>query len=88
MTKVATSKERVISLPANVDNFCEQFGPRSGLTKYQALSGSKLFDTLMVFLRCFENNNLKKNLQTTTKNHEELPSNLQRSPFLSSNVGW
>ena len=33
-----------------VDNLCKQFGPRQDLTKYQARSRSKLFDTLMVFL--------------------------------------
>ena len=33
---------------SSTDNFCKQFGPRSGLTKRQAWSGSKLFDTLVV----------------------------------------
>ena len=37
----------------SADNFCKQFGPRSGLIKCQAGSGSKLFDTLMVFLKEF-----------------------------------
>ena len=32
---------------------CKQFGPRSGLTKCRAWSGSKLFDTLTVFLKEF-----------------------------------
>ena len=36
------------SLPAmSVDNLCKQFGSRSGPIKYQARSGSKLFDTPM-----------------------------------------
>ena len=34
-------------------NFCEQFEPRSGSTKCNACTGSKLFDTLMVFLKVF-----------------------------------
>ena len=33
------------------DNFCKQFGPRSGPTKFRARSGFKLFDTLIIFLR-------------------------------------
>ena len=33
------------------DNLCKQFGPRSGQTKCLAWSESKLFDTLMVFLK-------------------------------------
>ena len=36
-----------------VDNLCKQFGPRSGPTKCQSWSGSKLFDTLIVFLKDF-----------------------------------
>ena len=31
------------------DNLCKQFGPRLGPTQHQALSGSKLFNTLIVF---------------------------------------
>ena len=38
---------------SSADNFCEQFGPRSGPTKCRAWSGSNLFDTLMVFLKEF-----------------------------------
>ena len=34
-------------------DFCKQFGPRLGLTEYQAISGSKTFDTLIVFLKGF-----------------------------------
>ena len=30
---------------SSADNLCKQFGSRSGLTKCQALTGSKLFDT-------------------------------------------
>ena len=36
---------------SSVDNFCTHFGPRSGPTWCRAWSGSKLFDTLMVFLK-------------------------------------
>ena len=31
----------------------KQFGPRPGLTKCQAWSGSKQFDTIMVFMKAF-----------------------------------
>ena len=34
-------------------NLCKQLGPSSGSTKHQVLSGSKLFDTLIVFLKEF-----------------------------------
>ena len=34
-------------------NLCKQFGTRSGLMECQAWSGSKLFDTLMTFLKEF-----------------------------------
>ena len=40
-------------LVLSADNFCKQFGPRSGPTKCRAWSVSKLFDTLMVFLKEF-----------------------------------
>ena len=56
----------------SADNFNKQFGPRSIPTKRQACSGSKLFDTLMSFLKelfetvSFEylNKNSKGNLIT------------------------
>ena len=47
-------------LVSSTDNFCKQFGPRSGLTKCWALSGSKLFDTERIF---------RKKLQQTPKKH-------------------
>ena len=37
----------------SADNFCKQFGPRSGPTGHQALSESRLFDTFMVFRNNF-----------------------------------
>ena len=33
--------------------FANSFGPRSGWTKHRASSGSKLIDTLIIFLREF-----------------------------------
>ena len=38
---------------SSTDNLCKQFGPRSGPTEYCSLFGSKLFDTLIVFLKDF-----------------------------------
>ena len=35
----------LLFLVSSVDNFCKQFGPRSGPTKRRVWSGSKLFDT-------------------------------------------
>ena len=37
------------------NDVCEQFEPRSGLTDCKAWSGSKMFYTLMVFLKAFFN---------------------------------
>ena len=57
----------------SADNFCKQFGTRSGPTERLTCSGSKLFDTLMVFLKeFFEKVDFEKN-QQTTKKHEKLP---------------
>ena len=36
------------------DNLSKKFGPRSGPTKCRAWYGSKLFDTLMIFLKEFQ----------------------------------
>ena len=61
-------------LVSSADDLCKQIGPRSGPTKCRAWSWSKLFDTLMVFLKeFFEKVQIEKN-QQTTKKHEKLPS--------------
>ena len=53
-------------LLSSADKLCKQSGPRSGPTKRQAWSGSKLFDTLMVFLKdLFEKVNFQNNPQMT-----------------------
>ena len=38
-------------LVSSADNFCKQLGPRPGPKECLALSGSKLFDTLIEFLK-------------------------------------
>ena len=58
------------SLPTRLsaDNFCKQFGSRSGPTKGRAWSGSKLFDTQMIFLTdSFRKVDFEKKQQTTKK---------------------
>ena len=40
-------------LVPSADDLCKQFWPRSGATKCRAWSGSKLFGTLMVYLKEF-----------------------------------
>ena len=53
-------------LVSSAANLCKRFGPRSGLTKRRAWSGSNLFDTQMVALKeFFENERFWKNQQTT-----------------------
>ena len=55
-------------LVSSANNFCKQFGSRSGPTKRRTWSGSKLCDTLLVFLQeFFEKLTLKKK-------HAKLPS--------------
>ena len=57
-------------LVSSSDNFCKQFGPRTGPTKCEAWSLSKLFDTLTVFLKeFFEKYDIEK-IQQKTKKHE------------------
>ena len=61
-------------------NLCKQFGPRSGMTECRSWSGSKLFDTLIVFLKeIFEKVYFEKSQQSTAKSwkitrHAELIS--------------
>ena len=60
----------IINFPflSSADNLCKQFGPRSGPREHWSLTESKLFDTLIMFLKkCFENVNVEKSEQTTTK---------------------
>ena len=47
-------------LVSHAGNFCKQFGPRSGMTKCHAQSGTKLFDTQMVFLKEFSQIDFEK----------------------------
>ena len=48
-------------LVPSADTFCKELGTRSGPTKCWAWSGSKLFDTLMIFLKeFFKNINFEK----------------------------
>ena len=58
----------LLSSVLSADYLCKQFGPRSGSTKCRAWSGSKLFDTPMVFLKEFcKKVEFEKNQQTTKK---------------------
>ena len=56
-------------LVSSADNLCKQFGPRSDPTKCRAWSGSKLFDTLMVFLKEFFKKVDFEKIHQTTKKH-------------------
>ena len=67
----------------SADNICKQFGPRLGPTKCRAWSGSKLFDTLMVFpTEFFQKVDFEKNRQTTNK-HEKSNSRQTVRPLNS-----
>ena len=56
------------------DKLCKQFRSRSGPTKHQILSASKLFATLMVILKEFFEKVYFEKIQQTTKNFEKFPS--------------
>ena len=58
---------------SSADNICKQFGIRPGRTKCRAWSGSKMFDTLMVFLIFFPKKFNFEIKQQTTKKHAKLP---------------
>ena len=54
---------------SSADNRCKQFGPRSGPTKCGAWSGSKMFDTLMVFSEFyFEKDGIEKSTVSSADN--------------------
>ena len=56
----------VRTVVSSTDNICKQFEPRSGPIKCQVTSGSKLFYTLMIFLKVFfEKVYFEKNQQRT-----------------------
>ena len=61
---------------SSADNFCKQFGPRSKIrpNKMSSLIGSKLFDTLMVFLEeFFEKADFEKKLANGKKSMQNYP---------------
>ena len=54
---------------------CKQFGPRSGPTERRSRSGSKPFDTQILFRKeYFEKVNFEKKVSRRQQNHEQLPS--------------
>ena len=59
---------------SSADNLCKQFGPRSGSMFYQAWSGSKLFDTLMVFWKIFLKLLIKKKICRRQKIIQNYPA--------------
>ena len=61
-------------LVLSADNLCKQFGSRSGPTKCWAWSGSKLFDTLIVFLKDFLKTLIFLKSLKTTKKQWKFPS--------------
>ena len=78
----------------STDKLCKQFGPRSGPTKCQSLSGSKPFDTLIVFLNFFMKRFffLKKKSTDDNKSKKKIPS-IQRDKIsqdgrMRENIIW
>ena len=60
-------------LVSSADIFCKQFGTRSGPTSCRACSGSKLFDTLMVFLKESFERLILKTISRRQKKHKKFP---------------
>ena len=72
---------RLCLLVSSADIFYKQFGSRSGLTKHQACSGSKLYDTLMVFLK--ENFEEKNDEKEKSADYELPITNYQYIAYIS-----
>ena len=69
------------------DNLCKQFGSRTSLTKCQAWSGSKLFDTLNgISERLILQKLILKKSSKPQKKHEKLPSRQIVNPYNKPSV--
>ena len=65
----------LITFTNSADNLCKQVWPRSGPAKCLSSTGSKPFDTLIVFLKeFFEKVNFEKSQQATAKTIKVQPS--------------
>ena len=61
-------------LLSSVENFCKQFGSRSGLTICRSWSGSKLLDTLIVLAKEFLKKLILKNSADANKGMKNYPA--------------
>ena len=68
------------------DNLCKQFVPKSAPTKCRTWSGSKLFDTLMVFLKYFLKKLILKKKKKRQRKHIKL-SGIQRMLLENLSMG-
>ena len=59
------------------DKLCKQFGPRSGPTECRSLSGSKQFDTLIVFLKEFMKKLILKKTADDNNSMKNYPSYIE-----------
>ena len=71
LVKVLPADNKSTSVIRWYDNLCKLYGPRSGPTICLAWSGSKLFDTLMVFQKVFLKKSYFEKVQQTTKKHSK-----------------
>ena len=51
--------DSLLAMVSSADKFCKLLGPRSGPKNCRGLSGSKLFDTLMVVLIFFKEKSME-----------------------------
>ena len=60
---------------SSADNFCKQFGPRSGPIESRPWSRSKQFDSLIVFMKeFFEKVNFEKKSVNDNKSMKNYPA--------------
>ena len=83
-------KDGILNFPwkqqllSSADNFCNMFGPSTGLTECRSWIGFRPFDTLIVFLIFFfEKVNFEENQQMTNKSMKKIPRMHIRIQYLS-----
>ena len=72
----------------SANNLCKQFGTRFGPTKRRAWSGSKLFDTLEVFLKDFFEKKWFWKKSADDKQQAKLPSMLRVNQRKQTSLDW
>ena len=75
-------------LESSADNFCKQFGPRSGPTKCRAWSGSKMFDTDGIPERIFRKGWFWQKITRQQKSTKNCPGGRVKFFICCSHESW